>query len=105
MRTNHLGIAALSALVSVLAWTALSQPSSVPNSAARPVVTTAIRWELQPANCEDDCLRGYHWGIRHEVTERKDCRALASEALGGCLRVVQAVERFDAEDVAELPER
>lgn len=105
MRTNHLAIAALSALVSVLAWTVFSKPSTVQSYAARPVITTGINWERQPEGCEGECLKGYRWGIRHEVTERKDCRALAPEALGGCLLVVQEVERFNAEDVAALNER
>lgn len=105
MKTNHLAIAALSALVCVLAWTVLGQSTTVHSYVARSVITTGINWERLPANCEGDCLKGYRWGIRHEVTERKDCRALAAEAHGGCLRVVQAVERFAAEDVAELPER
>lgn len=68
-------------------------------------MTTGIRWELQPANCAGDCLKGYLWGIRYEVTERKDCRTLAPEARIGCLLVVQAVERFKAEDVAAFTER
>lgn len=102
MRTNHLGIAALSALVSVLAWTVISKPSSVQSHASRPVVTTGIRWDRQPTGCVAECLKGYRWGIRHEVTERKDCRTLAPEALDGCLRVVEEVERFNAEDVAVL---
>jgi len=97
-----LGTTALSALVSVLAWTVLTQPASVQSQFSRPVVTTGIGWERQPAGCEGDCLKGYRWGIRHEVTERKDCRALAPEALSGCLLVVQAVERFNAENVAVL---
>lgn len=105
MRTNHLAIAALSVLVCVLAWTVLGKPSTAQSYAARPVVTTGIRWERQPANCEGDCLKGYRWGIRHEVTERKDCRALAPKALGGCLLVVEEVERFNTEDVAALYER
>ena len=102
MRTNHLAIAALSALLCVLAWTVFSKPSTVQSYATRPVVTTGIRWERQPANCEGDCLKGYRWGIRHEVTERKDCRALQPEALVGCFLVVKEVERFNAEDVAVL---
>lgn len=102
MRTNHLAIAALSALMSVLAWTVFSKPSTVQSYAARPFTATAIKWERQPANCDGDCLKGYRWGIRHEVTERKDCRTLAPEALGGCLLVVQEVERFNVEDVAVL---
>lgn len=98
MRTNHVGIAALSALVCVLAWTVFSQPSTLQSYAVKPVVTTGIRWERQPANCEGDCLKGYRWGIRHEVTERKDCLTLQPEALVGCLRVVEEVERFIAGD-------
>lgn len=98
MKTDHLGIAALSALVCVLAWTVLGKPPAAQSYAARPVVTTSKRWERQPANCEGDCLKGYRWGIRREVTERKDCRTLAPEALGGCLLVVEEVERFKAED-------
>lgn len=104
-KTNHVGIAALSALVSVLAWTVFSQPSTLQSYAARPVITTGINWERQPKGCEGDCLKGYRWGIRHEVTESKDCRILAAEALGGCLLVVQEVERFNAGDVSAHYER
>ena len=102
MRTNHLAIAALSALVCVLAWTVLGQPTTVHSYVARSVITTGINWERQPASCEGDCLKGYRWGIRHEVTERKDCRTLALEAGRGCLLVVDEVKKFNAEDVAVL---
>ena len=98
MRTNHLGIAALSALVCVLAWTVISKPSSVPSQPSRTVVTTGIRWDRQPADCEGDCLKGYRWGISHEVTESKDCRTLSASAHRGCLLVVVEVERFNRLD-------
>lgn len=65
MRTNHLAIAALSALVCVLAWTVLGKPSTGQSHAARPFTATAIKWERQPANCEGECLKGHRWGIRH----------------------------------------
>jgi len=105
MKTNHLAIAALSALVCVLAWTVFSRQSTLQSYTTRPVVTTGINWEHQPEGCERECLKGYRWGIQHEVTERKDCRTLAPDALAGCLLVVQAVERFNAEDVVVLYER
>lgn len=98
MRSNHLAVAALSALVCVLAWAVFSKPPTMQSNAVRPIVTTGINWERQPANCEGDCLKGYRWGIRHEVTERKDCRALEPEAIHGCLLVVKEVERFNAGD-------
>lgn len=65
MRTNHLAIATLSALVCVLAWTVLGKPSTVQSYAAGPVITTSINWEHRPKGCESDCLKGHRWGVRH----------------------------------------
>jgi hypothetical protein len=101
MRFDYLGGVVLAALIGLqLTWAERSKPAVHSEHAVRAASATPTERAPEPANCAAECLKGYRWGVAHEVTENHDCRTLSPNGLDGCLRVVQEVERFNAVEAA-----
>jgi len=97
MMAGNLGGLVLAVLTGLLVWVAIGTSAVAPDHAAWTAGAKPIEWDPEPANCDAGCLKGYRWGIEHEVTERHDCRTLPPDALDGSLLVVREVERLNAE--------
>lgn len=100
MRAGNPGGVVVAALIGLRAWVEIGKPAVAPDRATWKVDAKPTEWAAEPANCDAECLKGYRWGIEHEIAERRDCTTSPPASLAGCLLVLAEVDRFNEVEAA-----